>query len=284
MSHVTHVNWESWAVQLPLAAACVFTAMLYMRGWLGLRSDGSAVAQRWRAASFLLGLLLIWTAVGWPLASFHAELLTVHMVQHLLIMTVGAPLILLGAPARPFLLGLPSSWLHACIRPGVCAPLQQLGQVLGTRVACWIAATAALVVWHIPSVFNLAMQSDAWRAIELASFLATGLLFWSPVVRSLRSASSGGWAIVLYLFLATLPCDILSAFLVFSDRVMYGVYLSTPRVSGLSVLEDQQLAGALMWTVVTIVYLVVATVLSVRLLSRQSDTAGAFASKGLEVS
>ena len=281
MPHLAHVRWETWAVQLPLTAACVFTAILYLRGWLRLRPDASDLVQRWRAASFLLGVSSIWIAVASPLASFHAELLTAHMVQHLLIMTVGAPLMLLGAPARPLLLGLPRSVVHAFIHPAVCGPLQHLGQALGGPVVCWSAATATLVGWHIPAVFTIAMHSGTWHAFALASFLATGLLFWWPVVRAWHA---GSWAIVLYLFLATLPCDVLSAFLVFSDRVVYGVYHSAPRLFGLSVLEDQQLAGALMWTVVTIVYLVAAALLSVRLLSRPSGRAVAFVSKGLEVS
>ena len=122
----------------------------------------------------------------------------------------------------------------------------------------------------IPAAFTLAMQSHTWHAIELASFFLTGLLFWWPVVQSWRHAStSSGWSIVVYLFLATLPCDALSAFLVFSERVAYPMYLSTPRHSGLSVLEDQQMAGALMWTAVTIVYLVAGAMLSTRLLSPQ---------------
>ena len=76
---------------------------------------------------------------------------------------------------------------------------------------------------------------------------------------------------ILYLFLATLPCDILSGFLVFSERIAYPVYLSTPRQSGLSVLADQQCAGALMWTCVTIVYVVAGAILSTRLLSPHSN-------------
>lgn len=279
MTHLAHA--DTWTVQFPLTVACVFTAVLYLRGWLALQSDVSDVVQRCRAATFLLGLLLIWIAVASPLAASHADLLTVHMVQHLLIMTVGAPLILLGAPARPFLLGLPSPLVHAFIRPAVGEPLQQLGQALRGQVVCWIAATATLLGWHIPTAFTLAVHSGAWRAFELASFLAAGLLFWWPVVRSWRV---GSWAIVLYLFLATLPCDFLSAFLVFSDRVVYKVYLATPPRAGFSVLEDQQLAGALMWTVVTIVYLAAAAVLSVRLLSRQSGAEAAFVAKRLESS
>jgi cytochrome c oxidase assembly factor CtaG len=75
---------------------------------------------------------------------------------------------------------------------------------------------------------------------------------------------------LLYLFLATLPCDILSGFLVFSERVVYPVFLTAPRRFGMTVLEDQQCAAALMWTCVTIVYLVPATILTIRLLGARN--------------
>jgi cytochrome c oxidase assembly factor CtaG len=107
-----------------------------------------------------------------------------------------------------------------------------------------------------------------WHGIEQASFLVTGLLFWWPVIQPSRNASK--WpesSILLYLFFATLPCDILSGFLVFCDRVVYPAYLSAPLRSGMAALEDQQCAGALMWTVTTVVYLIAGTVFAARLLS-----------------
>jgi cytochrome c oxidase assembly factor CtaG len=211
---------------------------------------------------------LIWVAVASPIASWDAELLTAHMVQHLLLMTFAAPLILLGAPVRPFLLGLPSPFMYALLRPAVRRPVLQIGTALATPAVGWSAATAALVGWHIPAAFTVAMQSHIWHAIELASFLVAGVLFWLPVVKAgPEPFTSPGWSIVAYLFLATLPCDVLSAFLVFSERVAYPIYLSLPRQSSLSVAEDQQLAGALMWTVVTLVYLTAGALVSARLLS-----------------
>ena len=88
---------------------------------------------------------------------------------------------------------------------------------------------------------------------------------------------------ILYLFLATLPCDILSGVLVFSERVAYPVYLSTSRQSGLSVLADQQCAGALMWTCVTIIYLVAGVILSTRLLSPQTSCEDELTQSGLRM-
>ncbi len=150
--------------------------------------------------------------------------------------------------------------------------MRQLGRMLLHPAIGWIGATAILVVWHIPSVFVLGLRSEMWHGIEHASFLVAGLLFWWPVVEP--SPSGLKWpesSILLYLFFATFPCDILSGFLVFCDRVVYPIYLSTPRQFGLTALEDQQCAGALMWTCVTLVYLIAGTVFAARLLSPRSS-------------
>jgi cytochrome c oxidase assembly factor CtaG len=114
-----------------------------------------------------------------------------------------------------------------------------------------------------------------WHGVEQTSFLVTGFLFWSPVVRPLQNSLK--WpesSILLYLFLATLPCDILSGFLVFCDRVVYPVFLSSPRSVGFSALEDQQCAGALLWTCVTVVYLIAGAVFTARLLSPHRSLQG----------
>jgi cytochrome c oxidase assembly factor CtaG len=124
------------------------------------------------------------------------------------------------------------------------------------------------VGWHIPALFNLGMQSEGWHALQQASFFCTGLLFWWPVVQPWPRVSGGqNWSIVVYLFLATLPCDILSGFLVFSERVVYPVYLSASRQTSLSTLADQQCAGGVMWTCVTIIYLVAGGIIATNMLS-----------------
>ena len=247
----------------------VFIAVLYARGWLRVRSASARTDTGWRAAAFLLGLFLIWIAAASPLASGDAHLLTVHMVQHLLLMSLAPPLLWLGEPVRPLLWGLPRRVGERVALPLLQRrPIRRLGTVLGHPAVCWLAATGALVGWHVPVALTLRMQSPIWHAIENASFLAAGLLFWWPVVQPWpKSSADRGWSTVLYLFLATLPCDILSGFLVFSERVAYPVYLSTHRHSTLSVLDDQQFAGALMWTAVTIIYLVAGTIVATQLLS-----------------
>jgi cytochrome c oxidase assembly factor CtaG len=127
------------------------------------------------------------------------------------------------------------------------------------------------------------MQSQGWHFVEQSSFVVTGLLFWWPVVQPWPSVLRPDLSMILYLFFATLPCDLLSGFLVFCDRVVYPVYLSSSNVLGFTALADQQCAAALMWTCVTVVYLVAGAVLAMRLLSPRHFRNHEFAHPDLDV-
>src|SRR5258708_9043585 len=192
---------------VPLALTLLLAAIVYLRGWLYLRSRSVNIIPAWRAASFLVGVFLIWIALGSSLAAFDEELLTVHMIQHLLLMTLAPPLILLGAPIMPFLHGWPRRFTRSVLSPLFrWPPAQWLGRVLSQPAVCWLAAAAALVGLHIPPAFPLALQSEPWHVVEHAGFLGSGFLFWGPVVQPWPSVPSWlRWSMVLYLFLATLP-------------------------------------------------------------------------------
>jgi putative membrane protein len=265
MLQTHHAALESFSA----SAALILAGLVYVRGWVRIRRRSVGTIQGWHAASFLLGVFFVWLALASPITALDHELLTVHMVQHLLLMTLAPPLIWLGAPMAPLIHGLPQRLVEGpIIQLFHSTPAQRTGRAMAQPAVCWLAATATLVGWHIPAVFMLGLRSEAWHAIEQASFLTSGLLFWWPVVQPWpRAAHRSEWSIVLYLFFATLPCDILSGFLVFCDRVVYPVYFSSPRPLGFSALEDQQCAGALMWTCVTVVYFIAGTILTARLLS-----------------
>src|SRR5215469_12071019 len=104
--------------------------------------------------------------------------------------------------------------------------------------------------------FELALRSHAWHKFEHASVLIAGTLFWRPVVYPARRGLSPDWLPSVYLFVATLPCDTLSAFLTFGGHALYRPYLAEYQRLGLSGMEDQSLAGALMWVTVTFAYLI----------------------------
>src|SRR5215813_7364367 len=257
--------------QAGCTATIVFAAAVYLRGWVHLRTASAVPIPVWRAASFLLGLLAIWVATASPVAVSDQRMLTAHMIQHLLLMTIASPMIWLGSPVLAVWNGLPRLARNAAL-PVIRQPVAaRIGRAMTRLAFCWMAAAAALVAWHVPAIFELGMQSERWHAIEQASFLATGLLFWWPVIQPFpRESAEPRWTVLVYLLLATLPCDVLSGLLVFSDRVAYPVYLCTPQRPGFSVLEDQQCAGALRWTCVTVVYLAAGTIVAMRLLSPRS--------------
>jgi putative membrane protein len=253
----------------------IVASLLYVRGWRRISRVSASAIPGWRLASFLFGMSLVWAALGSPLVDYDHDFLTVHMIQHLLLMTFAPALILLGEPLLAFWHGFPR-FGKIVLGPLLRRPLvQRFAHKLSRPALCWSVSALTLVGWHVPALFTLGMHSEVWHCVEQASFLGAGFLFWWPVVQPWPSAPTGPqWSTLLYLFLATLPCDILSGFLVFSDRVAYPVYFSMPRHFGFSVLEDQQCAAALMWSCVTLVYLVPAAILSTQLLSPRSDYRG----------
>ncbi|MGO9829499.1 MAG: cytochrome c oxidase assembly protein [Myxococcaceae bacterium] len=226
--------------------------VVYTAGFRRLQKAEPAAASGWRLAGFLAGLLSLWAALASPLAQLDHQRLFAHMLQHLWVMNVAAPLLLLAEPLRTL----------EALAPGVCRALgtprlRPLLRLLTHPLVCWLSGTTVVLLFHLPAVLQRTLASPVWHTAQQASFLVAGLLFWWPVV--LPWPGRARWprlSLLLYLFLATLPCDALSAFLAFSGRVVYPHYLEGhPSSGGGAALADQQAAGALMWCVVTLVYL-----------------------------
>jgi putative membrane protein len=260
---------QSWSNPFGVDAALCLAALIYARGWLRIRTAFPGLILPWRLAAFFGGIICVWIAIGSPLNAFDDALLTVHMLQHLLLMSVAPPLILLGAPQLPLLHGLPQFFARRVVGPILRASsVKRLGHFVSNPAFCWLAAALALLGWHVPAVFELALRWNWLHELEHASFLVAGLLFWWPVIQPWPSAARWPrWSIPLYLFCATLPCDALSAFLAFCDRVIYSAYPSAPRLLQMSPLGDQQLAASLMWVSVTIILAVPAVVVTMRILA-----------------
>jgi cytochrome c oxidase assembly factor CtaG len=273
MSPEMHGDTTLWSVFADVALV-VFT-FLYLRGWFRLSKTRSSEANAWRASAFLSGELIVSAIVASPLAGLDRQWLTAHMLQHLVLMTLAAPLILLGEPARMFMNSLPAHFDTARLgRLLEDAPVRGIGRVLINPAFCWLAGTVCVIVWHIPGPFNLCMRSSFWHHFEQASFFAAGLLFWWPVVQPWPSiARWERWTIPMYLFLATIPCDALSAFLAFCGRVVYPMYASSNQLFNNSAQRDQELAGAMMWVWVTFVYLIPAVFITMLILA-PADTPG----------
>jgi len=267
MSPEMHGATSSWSI-FTLVALFV-CAPLYLRGWYRLNQSSQSKASAWRVAAFLSGELLVSAVVASPLARLDHQWLTAHMVQHLVLMTLAAPLILMGEPALMFLNSMPRQ--SDAIAPGPLlpySPIRGIGRIPANPAFCWLAGVGCVIGWHIPGLFDLCMQSGFWHGFEQASFLAAGILFWWPVVQPWPGiARWHRWSIPLYLFLATIPCDALSAFLAFGGRVVYPAYAFSPQFLDNSTLRDQEVAGAMMWVWVTLAYLIPAVVITMQILS-----------------
>jgi cytochrome c oxidase assembly factor CtaG len=126
----------------------------------------------------------------------------------------------------------------------------------------------ALIAWHIPAAFELALGSGGWHDVEHICFFGTSVLFWWPVIQPWPSVSRWPrWSIPLYLLLGAIAGSAVSAYLCFSERLLYPSYADAPRIWGLAPLADQEIAGAVMWVAMTIAFCLPAFLITVRVLS-----------------
>jgi putative membrane protein len=268
---------NEWSTPIAPDIILSLTAIFYFRGWLALRRSSPGLLSIRRLAAFLASMFLLWVAIGSPLSAFDDVSLTAHMIQHLLLMLVIPPLVLLGAPALPLLHGFPQSFVRAIFGPFLrWSPAQSLGKFLTHPLACWILAAVALIAWHVPSAFELALRSDFWHEVEHICFFSTSILFWWPVIQPFPSeARWPRWLIPLYLFFGMFPGSALGAFLLFCDRVLYPSYLQAPPLFSITPLTDQIIAGALMWVLGMFVCLIPAVLITLKLLSPHTLLPGA---------
>ena len=257
-----HHWWQGWdwspAIVLPLAAS----GLLYARGVRLLwREHAGRGVRRWEVWSFAAGWLVAALALVSPLHALSEQLFFAHMFQHELLMAVAAPLLVLGRPLVPSLWGLSRQARHrvgAFIRhPAIDTTAHSLGKPLGAfglhGIAIWI--------WHAPMLFQATLESDVVHALQHVSFLGTALVFWWSV---LHARSTGYGLAVLLLFATTLHTGALGALLTFSRTLWYPAYGSAAVSWGLTPLQDQQLAGLLMWIPASVAYLLAALSLFAR--------------------
>ena len=207
---------------------------------------------RWRAISFYAGLAAILAALVSPIDNLSEKLFWVHMTQHVLLLTVAAPLIALGAPWssmwRPLPLGLRRTLARGISRSRGCAPLRALGHLLGRPVPAWIAFNVNLVLWHIPAIYAHAIGDGPIHDLEHTTFLLFGVLLWAQVIDSppLRARLSALWR-AAYMVGASIVSWVLSLVIIFASSPLYAHYADIAhRPGGISAIADQQLAGGVM--------------------------------------
>ena len=215
----TQAALDAWSFPFWATSGLLASGLLYLRGFRRIRRTRPHLFPSWRAWSFLGGLLSLYIAVGSPIDALDDVLLSAHMTQHLIFMSVAPPLLLLGSPVVPFLRSLPRSLLRGALGPLFrMAWLHRLFRLLTHPVFAFLEMNITFLGWHIPYAYELALSSDDWHAVEHGCFLFTGLLFWFPLIQPWpRVSQASRWVLLPYLAGADLVNTVFSASLTFSS-------------------------------------------------------------------
>jgi putative membrane protein len=259
---------DDWSPPIWLTGSIALTGLVYLRGWLALRKTRCSQFNRWRLLSFLAGLASLWIAIGSPLEALADELLSAHMIEHLILMSIAPPLILLGLPVVPLLRGVPIAPRKWIAGPLLRAEaLRQIGRWLVHPAVAWLAMNVDLLAWHVPSAYDFALEHEGWHDFEHVCFLFTSLLFWWYVIRPWPASHwSHRWAILPYLIGADIVNTALSAFLAFCNRPVYAYYSEHANPFGIAPLSDQVLGAVVMWVIGSLVFLIPAAAITFSLL------------------
>jgi cytochrome c oxidase assembly factor CtaG len=263
---------HDWTLPVPLTCSIVLSAVLYLVGWMRIRRTRPEQFPVWRLLCFEAGMTVLWGAIASPMDELADALLSAHMMEHLLIMSVVPPLVLLGAPVVPMLRGLPQ-WALFVVRPLLRAGwLRRAFSFLLRPVPAWLLMNLTYLGWHIPGAYDLALENETWHDIEHLCFLLTSLLFWNCLIRPWPSRQKYfGWMLLPYLVSADLVNTTICASLAFCGRPVYEYYIKNPNPFGVSLLEDQVLGAMAMWVLGSIAFLGPAMWITIRLLDQRKE-------------
>ncbi len=254
--------WD-WSLDPPLVLVLV-TAALYAIGDRRTVTPARAkAARRLQRACFYGGLAVLVIALASPIDALSEQLFWVHMIQHVLLLVVAAPLIVLAQPWNRLWRGL-SLDLRRPLARGLAQGertrwLRSVSRALGSPVAGFVAFSVVLLAWHVPALFDAALRSTTLHALEHTLFLATALMFWKHAIDSpplhapLTSVQR-----VAYLVGAMVVSWVLAVVLALAPDPLYAHYAhEAARPGGISALTDQQIAAGVMWVPGSITFVIV---------------------------
>jgi cytochrome c oxidase assembly factor CtaG len=257
------VSASSWSFD-PALALIVLTGVMYREGdRRTVTSPRERGAARMRSFSFYAALAVLVVALDSPLDALTAQLFWVHMVQHVLLLMVAAPLLVLARPWirlwRCLPLGTRRSLGRGLSSGSSTAVLRGTARELGRPALSFVLFAGTLVAWHVPALFDSTLRSEPLHVLEHILFFTTALLFWKQVIPSppLHTTMPDGVR-VLYVIGAMTVCWLLAIVLAVAPHALYDGYAHQgARPGGISALGDQQLAAGIMWVPGSITFVVV---------------------------
>ena len=281
-----HDLWSAWALDPWIIVPLALFAILYATGLRRLwrRAGTGRGVSRGVAAAHAAGWVVLAIALLSPIHALGEVLFSAHMVQHELLVALAAPLLTVGRPGVVLAWGLPPGWRPRVGRFFARPAVRAAWRSLTLPLVAFALHAAALWLWHAPGLYQRSLTSDLAHAMQHASFLGTALLFWWSVLRPLRErgpeARRTRGVAALSLFATMIHSGALGALLTFATSLWYPAYGATTAAWGLMPLEDQQLAGIVMWVPSGASYLVATLVLLAGVL-REPATRGRLAAAAL---
>ncbi len=231
-------SWLDWGGDISVVAAVFFLEVAYLLsvGPLRHRFPGSSDVPTRRIVLFTVGLWSIFFALYSPLDPLSDYyLFSAHMIQHLFLVLVGPPLMLLGTPG----------WM---LRPILQLPgVYPVAKVLTFPVLAALLFNVVFAIWHVPAVYEAGLNSITVHIIQHLTFIATGVIMWWPVLSPMKELPRLPYgAQVLYMFILSIPPAIVGALITFADGTLYETYAQAPEIWGISTAADQQIGGVIM--------------------------------------
>jgi cytochrome c oxidase assembly factor CtaG len=250
---------SGWPFEPAVLIGVELAAVLYVVGGVGRPHKHRLAADRWRELAFWLGLATILLALQSPIEMLARQLFWVHMVQHLMLMVVAAPLLAMSAPWIRTWRALPLGFRRSVARPLFLHPrvavLRGLYKQLARPGVIWTLAAANLWLWHLPALYDLTLRNHLVHHLEHGLFLGLGLAFWAHVFdQHPFRAPLGSLARASFVFFAMVQSWGLAAILSFATGPFYAYAQLPSRPGGISALTDQQLGGGMMWVPGAITY------------------------------
>jgi putative membrane protein len=260
--------WQSWNWDPVLWSTLLALLVLHERGWRTGRR------QRWRRWSFVAAIVCAGIALLSPLDALSSTLASAHMVQHLLLTMVVAPLVVVSRPTVTLLRGLPHGARRDLVRLRRISRVRPADVVRTHPITCAAVHAVTLWIWHASGPYELALRNDLVHRLEHVTFLITAVCSWAAIILVARRHRGATGTSVLVLFGLSVQGSILGALLTFAADPWYPSYATRTAPWGLTPLEDQQLAGVIMWVPAGVVYLGAALGLMIVWISQPPPTRG----------
>jgi cytochrome c oxidase assembly factor CtaG len=270
-AHGGHEHGVGWTLDPVLLVPLGLALLIYAVGWLRLSQRASSPQ---RPYLFLAGWTVLTLALVSPLHEAGERSFTMHMIEHELIMLVATLLLAASSAGGVLAWGLPKV-LRRSLAGSWKSPLQGLWRTLTEPITATIVQAVVMWVWHAPALFDRALDSSGWHIAQHASFFVSSLLFWWAMLNP-RGRAAGYGVSAACLFVTSLVGGALGALMSFSASPWYADYAAMGMTGiGLDPVDDQRLAGLIMWIPGGLVHGVAALVLFYKWLRASEGGAGA---------